>query len=274
MATPNNKHWMDSSEMGKGVAFAMIVSLALVSIFLIAKTVNTIKSYPTIGQDNTVNSSISVTGKGEVNAIPNMGTFSFTISENAATIQSAQAKASDKSQKALAFLKQSGIDDKDIQTNSYQTGPHYNNYISQPIICTSKVCPPSVPKTSGFEVNQTITVKVRKVDGASALIAGIGGLGITNIGDLSLSLDNQDELQSQARDAAIIDARVKAIHLANTLGVHLGKVSSFSDSYSPMPTYASVYGSMAKSVDAAPVPALPVGENKVTSEVNITYQIN
>ena len=90
--------------------------------------------------------------------------------------------------------------------------------------------------------------------------------------------DDMDKVQMDARTLAIEDAKAKAEALAESLGVKLGKIVSFSEgSNYPMP-YA--YGGVANmklesavSMDAAMAPELPVGENEVSSSVSITYEI-
>ena len=62
--------------------------------------------------------------------------------------------------------------------------------------------------------------------------------------------------------------------LSKDLGVHLIRIVSFSENGNyPMPLFAK--GMMADSVtvSSAPAPELPTGENKITSNVTITYEI-
>ena len=90
-----------------------------------------------------------------------------------------------------------------------------------------------------------------------------------------LAVDNPDSIKAQARNKAITDAKTKAKALAQQLGVSLVRITSFSESnYAPSPM---VYGavSMNKMTAAAPVaPEIPTGEQKVTDDVTITYEIN
>ena len=116
------------------------------------------------------------------------------------------------------------------------------------------------------------------MEDAGKILAEIGNRKVTNLSGLSFTVENEDATKALARKNAIEDAQRKAEILAKDLGVSLGKISSFSESgngYYPM--YYSK--EMAMSSDAggmggAPAPELPAGENKTTSQVTITYEIN
>jgi uncharacterized protein YggE len=89
----------------------------------------------------------------------------------------------------------------------------------------------------------------------------------------NFTIDNEDGLKVEARKIAIDDAKVKAQKLASDLGVRLGKITSFSESgNNPAPI---MYGkAMMLEAPSAPAPAeIPKGENKITSDVTITYEL-
>ena len=85
-------------------------------------------------------------------------------------------------------------------------------------------------------------------------------------------------VQDQARDEAIADAKQKAEMLAKQLGVRLVRVVSYNDSGNyPQPMYArdmayGMGGAENQSTKAV-APSISIGENKVTSNVSITYEI-
>ena len=280
---PNNQY--------KNLVIAGVVFLSIGSLFLAAKTLSALKSLGnTDGQyAQTVPPQISVTGTGDMSAIPDIASFYFTVTGSAKTVQDAQAQATSLTNKALAYLKNAGIDDKDIQTQGYNINPKYEN---QPVTVTAPVAAGAPNSGSvgsapvrcydcgstqvvvGYEVTQTISVKVRKTDKAGTVLAGIGSLGVQNVSGLSLTIDDETALTAQARAKAITDAKTKAQALASQLGVHLGKILSFSDSsggYYPM-AYAAK--GMALDSAAVPAPSIPTGENKITSNVTITFEIN
>lgn len=217
---------------------------------------------------------ISVIGKGEVFAKPDIATFSFSVTakeENAVAAQNTSAEAINK---IVAYLKEQGIEDRDIKTQNYSLNPVYD--YSRPL-CTLQYCPPAgEPRLTGYEVSQMIVVKVRKTDTAGDLISGVGEFGATNISGLDFTIDDADTLEVQARDAAIADAKQQAEILARDLGVRIVRMSSYweNEGSYPMPYGMGGYAEKAMAVDQAmTAPALPAGENTVLSQVQITYEV-
>ncbi len=249
------------------VSRALLVLLFVTSLFLALKVINESKAYRFIGKAPSEQSSITVSGEGETFAIPDIATFTFSIAANNKEVQVAQAEVTKKINAAIAFLKESGVAEKDIKTASYDIYPKYEY---GEIFCIRTPCPSPKQELIGYEVMQSIMVKVRKTDKAGTLLGGLGTIGITNISGLAFSLDDEDAKQNEARAFAIDDAKAKAKQLAKDLGVHLGPIRNFSESNN-MP----YYGSFAKmSADSgAPAPEIPAGETKITSSVSITYEI-
>ena len=137
----------------------------------------------------------------------------------------------------------------------------------------SSVCPSSGPKLIGYEVTESISVKVRDITKAGTILAGIGSLNVTNISGLSLTIDNDKDLRAQARKMAIDDAKSQAEKLASDLGVHLLQVVSFSENGSTPVFYSAKDMGVSGSPSVASAPDIPVGQNEIDSNVSITYQI-
>jgi uncharacterized protein YggE len=256
----------------KGVLFLGSIVLVVLSLFLFVQTVNGIKTYGTIGEVDVSPNVITVSGTADVSAAPDIATFSFSVIGDGATAADAQNKADPITKKALAYLKAQGIADKDIQTSDYNVAPKYEY---QQGICSTTVCPPGRNVLTGYEATQTVTVKVRAIAKAGDILGGVGATGVSNVSNLNLSIENQDALNNQARSAAIKKAQDQAKELAGELGVHLGKITNFSEQGNqPNPIYYKTMDSMAMPTAAvAPTPAIPTGENKITSNVTITYEI-
>ena len=88
-----------------------------------------------------------------------------------------------------------------------------------------------------------------------------------------LTVDDQDALNAQARDKAISNAKAKADVLAKSLGVSIVRVVGFSENGSG-PVYYAKTMSAGMAMDAvAPAPEIATGQNKITSNVSITYEI-
>ncbi len=248
---------------------AAIGLLFILIAFVAIKTIGEIKAISQSGKAPMAVNSISVSGKGEVLTTPDIATFSFTVSEEAPIVSDAQKKATEKMNAILDYVKKSNVMDKDVKTLSYSIYPRYD-YINATYMSAGKQV------LSAYVVSQTIEIKVRKMEEAGNLLTGIGEFGATNVSGLSFSVDKQDELAAEAREKAIVDAREQAEKLAESLGVNLGDITSFYES-SPYPISPLYYSRdvMMSAVggEKAAAPQLPGGENTITSNVTITYEI-
>jgi hypothetical protein len=259
---------MDMNAFKKPV---MLVATVL-SLFLLVEALAGVKGLRYIGGQN-MNGTISVSGKGEVVAVPDIATFSFSVSEESPIVADAQKQATDKINGILAFLAKNGVDEKDVKTTSYNISPRYeyagdryNNY------GTGK------RTLAAYVVSQSVEVKVKKIDTAGTLLSGIGEFGAGDVSGLSFSVDKYDDLAKEARAKAIDEARKNADKLAKDLGVNLVRVISYYDQ-TPGPIYYaksammdSAYG-MGGGDRVESAPQLPGGENKIVSNVSVTYEI-
>jgi uncharacterized protein len=221
---------------------------------------------------------ITLSGHGEVNGVPNIAGVDFTVESTQSTESAASDDVNKKVAQMLGFLKSAGVEQKDIQTSNYSSYPKYSN----PQVCPMYIMqggsvPPCTPGDSqiiGYTVSEAMTVKVRVIDNTSKIIDGINKIGVTNMNGPNLTIDNPDTLKTQARQKAIADAQSKAEELAHELHARLGKVVSFSESGSPSPMPV-FYSAKAEGSASASVPSqIETGQNTITSDVSITYEIN
>ncbi len=256
---------MENLNTNPVVRKSVIALLVILIAFAAVKTIGELKGMSYIGKATTMQNVINVTGKGEVLTTPDIATFSFTVSEENLIVSEAQKAANDKMEKILEYVKTSGVEEKDVKTVSYDIYPRYDYqggmYSSKQVL-------------AGYVVSQTIEVKVRKMEDAGKLLSGIGEFGATNVSGLTFTVDAQDELAREARDKAIEDAREQAEELARSLGVKLGKITSFYESapYQPYPMYYAKEVMMGEMVENQAA-TIPGGESKITSSVTITYEI-
>lgn len=248
--------------------------LVLLGLFLFVQTINGLKEYRYIGGNGMVSNVISVTGEGEEFVTPDVATFTFSMTEVGKDVKDAQDKVTQKIDAALGALKNLGIEEKDIRTTDYNAYPKYEY---NQIICITYPCESGRQELVGYEVSQTISVKVRNIDESGEAIDAVAKTGITNVSGLSFVVDNEDEAQRIARQEAITDAEMKAEQLAKDLGVRLVRIVSFSENNGgyPMPYYSAKAESavMLGMGGDAMNPTLPTGENRIVSQVTITYEI-
>ncbi len=243
----------------------------LLAVFLAVVSVKGIQSFN--DNDTPAYNSISVSGKGEAVSIPDIASFSFGVSETAKTVADASNKAADRMNAALKAVKDAGVDEKDIKTTSYSINPKYEYEGGD---CNTYRCTPGKSTLVGYEVGQTVQVKIRDLKKAGDIFSTISSLNVENVNGLSFAIDDIEKVKAEAREKAIADAKAKAQILADQLGVRIVKITSFYDS-TDQPVYYGREGMggdmMVMSAKAVSAPQIPAGEETVTSSVTITYEI-
>lgn len=243
--------------------------LFFLSAFLVVKVATEVMEWRYIGTGIAPMNTISVQGEGEVFAVPDLATFSFSVIKEGESAKVVQDEAAEIANAAVQYLKDNGVEEKDIKTTAYNVYPRYQ---FEQIVCITYPCPQGERKLIGFEINQTTEVKVRDTARAGELLSGVGTLGVQNISGLSFTIDDEDALKRQARQAAVLEAKEKAKALADDLDVRLVRVVNFNEYDSPVFSRfeATKFGIGG---DSASVPQIESGENRITSQVNITYEI-
>ncbi len=257
-----------TGEKLRKAVFAVVVVLGA---FLAVQAIAGVMQLRYIGAGVAAANTITVSGHGENVGVPDIATFTFSVVSEKSDVASAQADATAKANATTAYLKSAGVDEKDIKTSDYSVQPQYD-YINQ--ACTNGYCPGGRQVLRGYEVRQTTTVKVRDTAKAGTLLAGVADKGATEVGGLNFTFDDPTAVQTEARNKAIADAKQKADVLAKQLGVSLVRVTAFNESSGggyPVPmAYAS--GTSLQAKDAV-APEISVGQNKVSDDVSITYEI-
>lgn len=257
----------ESPRVEKLVTLFLVVASLFVAFQAVSALMKLFEPRPVFG---TV---ITVEGKGKVTAIPDVATITFTVEEQATTAEVAQDKAAQKTNVALALLKEDlSIPEADIKTTSYTIYPRYN----QPQPCFGGVCPEYEQRIIGYTVSQMLEVKVRDTNKAGDVIARLGDAGVSNLFGPAFAIDDVETLRAEAREKAIKDAQEKAKVLVRDLGVHIVRITGFWENAGGYPIlYAEKAMGRGGTVssDQVVVPELPLGENEIEVVVSVTYEI-
>ncbi len=218
-----------------------------------------------INQKNQVseNQVITVSGTGEVYATPDVGLVDISVKTEGKDVATATSNNSTKMNDIIAFVKSSNVDEKDIKTTGFNINPIY--------AWEDKTGKRTL---TGYEVNQTINVKIRDLTKVGTIISGATEKGANDIGSLTFIVDNDEQVKENAKNLAIKDAQAKAKNLEKALGVKMVKIVNFSEnSYNPI--YANLDSSykVMTASSSGVAPSIQTGQNKITSTVTITYAI-
>lgn len=218
---------------------------------------------PSLADEVKMPRTISLSGHGEVKIAPDMATVTTGVATQGATAAEALAANTTAMNSLFAALKQAGIDDKDIQTSNFMVQPRYDyNDGKQP------------PKLVGYDVSNSVTVTVRKLDGLGALLDKVVQAGSNQINGISFDVSKPEMELNQARRLATVDATNKAKLYAEALGVTLGPVLSLTEggAYPPPPVPMLRQAAVPMADSGRPVP-MAAGEQTLSVDVNISWEI-
>lgn len=281
----NITEFVQANNLRKNLATLILIFIAL---FLIAKTVLTYKQAVSYKDNSTINY-ISVSGKAEKYTVPDTLTFNITISEEGKDVSEVTIKAKAKADKAIAILIANGVEKENIKLENYNVSDKYEN-ISQPcaypqnvkmMTAVSYPCPTN-SKIVGQILTQTMMVKVRDIEKNADNVKRtkiISELSAENIkvDGFNFTVYDMEAVQKEIRDEAIKNAKEDAKKLARSLGVRLNELSSFSDNTQPAyplnggTTYDTMSVKSARSNMVPVAPELTPGQEKITSNVTLTY---
>ena len=248
---------------GKKLLMTFVGILLVYAVFYLGTAIrNNMKQYNYIGRADQMERNITVNGFAKVNGNNDIAITSIGFSNINKDIAQAQADNNKVMDQVSADLKKLGIQEKDLQTN-YNIYPEYN-YTED-----------KGQQLQGYRVTNSVTVKIRDLTKISDVLALAGRYGANEVGGLSFTIDDPENLKAEARNKALADARVKAMNLANTLGVRLGDVIGYYENDSQGGEYYPV-AAMDKAMGmggATNQVVVSSGSKDVSMNVSIVYEI-
>jgi uncharacterized protein len=202
---------------------------------------------------------ITVTGTGEVMITPDIAHITIGVHSQDASASVATTENSTKAQNVIDQIKAAGVEAKDIQTTNFSIYPQQqydNNGVITGIL---------------YMVDNTVYVTVRDLSSLGGLLDASVQAGANSINSISFDLADKTDALSQARSAAVADARKQADELVGAANVSLGDVQSISyyDNTPPSPViYARA--DMASGGGSVPVES---GSMQISTTVTIVYEI-
>ncbi len=264
------QNFFDGFVSDTGIRRAFVAVLGCLALFLLVSTFATFNGFGRT--QNPATDVITVTGQGEATVKPDVARLVVTIFHTKPAVSDAQEETTKQTNDTIAFLKTSGIAEKDIRTTSYAITPHYATYTQACL--PGGACPMPDSRITGYDVSQTIELKVRDLTKVSSILSGLGKLNVQNVSGPNFGLEDESAGQSAARAVAIEKAKAQAKELSAELGVRLVKIINFSENVSGTPyPVAYAMGGVMREAKAESAPVVPAGENTYSASVSITYEI-
>ncbi|MFH1002031.1 MAG: SIMPL domain-containing protein, partial [bacterium] len=161
----SNKHMEEFKNCCKSVAFNCLIG-AVILLLLVLAVSNVIDIGDKLGEtENT----ITVSGTGEMYAKPDLAITYFSVVKEAKTVAEALSVNTENMNVVIQAMKDQGVEDKDLKTTSFNIYPRYE-WTEK----ASSIYPDGKRDLVGYEVSQTLEVKIRDLEKtADILQAGV-----------------------------------------------------------------------------------------------------
>ena len=234
-------------------------------LILVAVTAIVIVSVVMALKDPDIDDRFTVSATGKVTAIPDIAMITIGVhTEAKETAAGAVKENTELMNKIVEALKGIDIEKKDITTTSYKLNPVYD--------WTDK----SGRTLKGYEIRQNVTIKIRDLDNIGKAIQVTTEEGANQIGGISFTIDDPEELRKEAVKIAITKAKEKAEDLSSAAGLKLGKLINMYESqeYYPEVRTNKVYFDEAVGLGGGiPEPTIEAGEQEIQVEVTLVYEV-
>ncbi|MCU0594311.1 MAG: SIMPL domain-containing protein [Desulfobacterota bacterium] len=215
-------------------------------LFLLAGLID-----PAVAEDKP--STIEITGRAAVTALPTTVTISFSVESDSPKAQAAVRDNAERTERVLAALKKVSDKDTKLRTTGFALSPVYEK--------TERVI--------GYRVRNTVVLESKDLDKTGSFIDDAAEAGVSRIGNLSFSNDKEEDLRKEAGLEALKRAMRDAEALAKAAGMTIKRILKITYDSREYPTIV-----MREAAPAAARTPIAVGEIPVQVEVHVTFEVN
>ncbi len=184
---------------------------------------------------------ISVSGTYEIKVAPDEAYVSAGVETVHVSMAEAKRENDARMSKLLKFLRSSGIEDKDIQTDFVRVAPRYDEGYGRAAAASAAplLDPNGNPIGTGvtitnlgpthYVVQRSLGIRVRQIGKFDSLVSGVITNGVSHVHDVEFRTTELRKHRDVARQMAIRAAKAKADALTAELGVKVGKPIQISE---------------------------------------------
>lgn len=209
-----------------------------------------------------------VSGYGTVSGTPDIAVISMGVESVEDTAAAARANAATAMAAVMAALAEANVAEEDIQTRYFSISPRYRN-VQQAGGDWEYVL-------TGYAVSNQATVKIRDLDSAGAVIDAVTAAAgdLIRVHGIDFGIEDAEELEEAALEAAIADMARKAELMAEASGVELGRLVYLSEIDYPQAQLVNIERSVALDEGGGyGLTGISAGELDVTARVQGVYLI-
>jgi uncharacterized protein YggE len=198
-------------------------------------------------------STIEVIGKAKIMVMPNMASVSFAVETSATTAKQAAGENAEKTNKLLKALREITAKEVKIKTSGFNLTPIYDE--------RNRLRPKE------YRAQNSVILETESIDTLGTFIDEASRVGVSRIGSLTFSTDQEEELRKEAAGKAVQQAKKIAKDLAKAAGLTIERIIKLS--YSPQ---SPVRPYRMEAMAAAARTPIEVGEMSIEESVHVIFE--
>jgi len=202
---------------------------------------------------------LSSNGEGIVYLTPDVAYIYVGVRAEADEVSIALNNNNVQANAVAQTLKEMGVEDKDIQTTSFNVYPMQDYGMDGTV--TRKY----------YVVENTVFIKVRELSNLGNMIDAVVRSGANTINSVSFDVQDKEAAIAEARDLAIADAMAEAEAIAKASGLKLGDIQTISVYANNMPS--SIYDGKGGAYAMEAGAPIAAGQMMITANASINYEI-
>lgn len=234
----------------------MVIPVVLIIGFAIAGVSVSAASIP----ENS--SRLTVTGNAVISAAPDTAHITLGVETSDPSAEVAAGENAERMARVMAALKALGLTEAEISTSGYNIYS-YNQTVARNT--------PEEKTITTYQVQNRITITTKNIEQVGKIVDTAVKAGVNQVQGIRFDLADKQELQLQALQNAIRQAKMKAEAMAESAGVKLEGIATLNEDYGSyvalqdtMVMRAAAFGSEAET-------SITPGEIEITARVTIVY---
>ncbi|MGD9968150.1 MAG: SIMPL domain-containing protein [Hyphomonadaceae bacterium] len=204
---------------------------------------------------------LTVNADGASEARPDLAIVNLGVTTEGQTAAAALAENARRMTALTQALRRAGVAERDIQTSNVSVYPQQVYGEGQ------------APRITGYQANNSVTVKVRNIDNTGRVIDAAVAAGGNAVNGVSFTHADPDAQLDIARRDAVAEARRRAELYADALGMRVNRVVAVSEGGGYAPPIPVAVERFAAQDGAAPPPPISPGEIETRVSVGVTFEL-
>lgn len=240
----------------------MMLAAPLVAITLVAATSAQAQPAPSTPP---APPTLLVTGHATIDTPADQVEIVISIVTESDSSKDAAEENSRKAARVLEAIRRAGLDAKEATTGSFQVQPKI-------VYPDPRAGGETAPYIKGYRVENSISVKTRKLTILGAVVQSAIDSGANRIDSLNFSLADAKSVRLSALRQAVVNARTEAHAVAAAAGVAILGIRRISiDQDEPIGRFAR--GGVFQDASVSKEPPMVAGDVSVTAQVSIEFDI-